>query len=75
QAGATAQLVAQQLGHAGIAVTERHYIDPQVLTTTRQRAALKVLEGGKSGNDIPANRSQPKSDAATGENQTEIAGG
>ena len=47
QAGASSMLVAQSIGHAGTAVTKRHYIAEGAVEAQRQRRVLKVLSGGK----------------------------
>lgn len=39
--------VARVLGHAGTAVTQRHYIAPGVEAALDQRAVLSVLDGGR----------------------------
>lgn len=46
-AGATATLVAGALGQTTSAVTERHYIAPEVTESARARSALTVLAGGR----------------------------
>lgn len=46
-AGATPKLVAAALGHASVSVTERHYLAPGTSARATQRAAMKVLEGGR----------------------------
>jgi integrase len=46
-AGATSQLVAGSLGHASTSVTEAHYTKQEATAGATQRAALKVLEGGR----------------------------
>lgn len=46
-AGATPHLVSAALGHASVGVTERHYLAPGTTGRATQRAAMKVLEGGK----------------------------
>jgi hypothetical protein len=40
-------MVAATLGHASIAVTEKHYATADALAEGKQKRALKVLEGGK----------------------------
>jgi len=47
EAGATAYLVAQQLGHANTTVTREHYTAPGVTEQQTARRALKVLSGGQ----------------------------
>ncbi len=47
EAGATAHLVAAQLGHAGTATQERHYVAPGTGEIVAHRTALRVLVGGK----------------------------
>ncbi len=47
EAGATAHLVAAQLGHAGTATQERHYVAPGTGDAVAHRTALRVLVGGK----------------------------
>ena len=46
EAGATSALVAAQLGHAGTAVTERHYTDRTAKESATTARVLRVLEGG-----------------------------
>lgn len=46
-AGATPQLVAAALGHASYAVTQQHYVSSAAEGNAKQKAALRVLEGGK----------------------------
>lgn len=45
--GASAEAVAQTLGHASSATTHASYTQPQSLEATRTARALAVLEGGK----------------------------
>jgi integrase len=54
-AGATSELVAQQLGHASLAVTEKHYTDPEALTEAAKTRVVTLLEGGKrtGGKSLP----------------------
>jgi integrase len=47
EAGATAALVTQQLGHRSFATTKGHYLPPGTESRMQARAALKVLSGGK----------------------------
>lgn len=49
EAGTTAHVIAQQLGHANTKVTTENYIGPETDQAERQRAALKVLRGGREG--------------------------
>lgn len=47
-AGAASELVAQSLGHASVAVTERHYATEESRASARaERASLKLVKGGK----------------------------
>ena len=46
-AGATSHVVAGALGHTSSAITEAAYIQSDVRADTTQRAALRVLEGGR----------------------------
>lgn len=46
-AGATPRLVSAALGHASVAVTERHYLAAGTSARATQRAALGVLQGGR----------------------------
>jgi len=48
-AGATAELVAQQLGHVSTQITERKYTDPAATAAAAQSRVLTVLQGGKKG--------------------------
>jgi integrase len=48
EAGATSHLVASALGHAGPAVTERHYTRAEATRNAMQERAMRVLVGGKS---------------------------
>lgn len=45
--GATAHLVARQLGHEHTGVTERSYIDRETTQTAQAGAVLRVLQGGR----------------------------
>lgn len=47
EAGATSQLVAQQLGQSSARVAEMHYIRPEVQAEQKVRRGLKVLAGGR----------------------------
>jgi integrase len=47
EAGASAHLVAQQLGHTSFKVTERHYLAPGAKERAQSQRALRVLAGGK----------------------------
>ncbi len=47
-AGATSQIVAGALGHASTAVTEAHYAQQEARDQGKQKAALRLLAGGKS---------------------------
>ena len=46
-AGATAEVVAGQLGHAGTAVQDAHYVAPGIAQLVTQQRALRVLDGGR----------------------------
>jgi integrase len=46
-AGATAEVVAGALGHANTGVQEQHYVADGVSAIVAQRAAWRVLEGGR----------------------------
>jgi integrase len=46
-AGATSHVVAGALGHASTSVTEAAYIAPQARADSTQRAAMKVIQGGR----------------------------
>lgn len=46
-AGATAELVAAQLGHAGTGVTFGHYIAPAAAAAVKQERVLRVITGGR----------------------------
>ena len=48
ETGATAEMVARQLGHAGTAVTHGHYIAPAATATARAGRVLGVIRGGRS---------------------------
>jgi integrase len=67
EAGLATHLVARELGHAGQAVTERHYLAPGADDQARTRAALRVIAGGsKVGNEsssIHSPRSAGKGEA------------
>jgi integrase len=45
--GASAEVVAAQLGHASTGVQDRHYVQPDAAADARNRAALNVLRGGR----------------------------
>lgn len=47
EAGATAHLVAAQLGHASASTQERHYVAPGTGDAVAHRTALRVLTGGR----------------------------
>lgn len=47
EAGATAEAVARQLGHADTAVTHAHYIQPAATAAARQGRVLGVIAGGR----------------------------
>jgi len=47
--GLTSEAVAHHLGHGSYSVTKRHYLAPGTEERVQQRAALRVLDGGKSG--------------------------
>lgn len=47
QAGATAEAVARQLGHANTQVTHAHYIEPAATAAAQQGRMLSVIMGGK----------------------------
>lgn len=44
--------VARTLGHAGTAITHRHYIAPGIEREIEQRAVLTVLQGGENSSKI-----------------------
>ena len=48
EVGNTSQQVADLLGHASPAITDRSYIDGQRAAAAERRAALRVLEGGRA---------------------------
>lgn len=48
-AGATADAVASALGQRGTEVGQRHYAAPGLEDELRQRRALKLIDGGRSG--------------------------
>lgn len=47
ESGALSHTVAQQLGHANFATTQRHYATPESVEAGRQRGRLKLLTGGR----------------------------
>ena len=47
EAGATGHLVAKQLGHGSVRVTEEHYIEAGATERDRNKRFLKVMKGGK----------------------------
>lgn len=47
QTCAVPHMVAASMGHASFAMTEAHYVNKEVAAQTKQRAALKVLQGGR----------------------------
>ncbi len=47
EAGATAELVAAQLGHGSIAVQKRSYVAPGAAETGRARRVMRLLHGGR----------------------------
>lgn len=47
--GATGELVARAMGHADQATTERSYTQKTAVRKRKQRAVMRVLEGGKKG--------------------------
>ena len=47
EAGATSQLVAQQLGHSNTRVTEEHYIRKDATTARQVRSGLRLMAGGR----------------------------
>jgi integrase len=51
-AGASAHVVAAQLGHASPATTEAHYIAPGTSQRAAARAMLTVLDGGNRGGEV-----------------------
>jgi integrase/recombinase XerC len=67
-AGAAAELVAAQLGHASPAITARAYVDPSTARSATARAGLRVLQGGNGmGNDTESgDRVGRKKRASTG---------
>ena len=46
-AGVVAHVIADQLGHGGVEVTERHYIQPKAGRVADQRAVLRLIAGGR----------------------------
>jgi integrase len=56
--------VARTLGHAGTAITHRHYIAPGIEREIEQRAVLAVLQGGKNGENSSKIVSPPKETVA-----------
>lgn len=46
--GASAEVVAAQLGHASTRVQDRHYVDQDVAADARNQAALHVLRGDRT---------------------------
>lgn len=59
-AGATAQMVADSLGHESPAVTERNYIRPGAISGAQSRRLVGLLEGTMSDSGIPADLSDQK---------------
>ena len=47
EAGATGHLVAKQLGHGSVRVTEEHYIEAAATEKARNKQVFKVMKGGK----------------------------
>jgi len=47
EAGATGHLVAQQLGHGSVRVTEDHYIAPQTTAKVQNKRVFKLVQGGR----------------------------
>jgi len=47
EAGATGHLVAQQLGHGSVKVTEQHYIAPQTTAKVHNKRVFKLVAGGR----------------------------
>lgn len=48
EAGATAEAVARQLGHADTVVTHQHYIQPAATAAAASRRVLSVVRGGRA---------------------------
>jgi integrase len=48
-AGATAQMVAAQVGHGSTSITEQSYTKKETIRNATARKAMKVLQGGKGG--------------------------
>lgn len=67
-AGAAAELVAAQLGHASPSITARAYVDPSTARSATARAGLRVIQGGNGmGNGTETDEGpKPKSRASGG---------
>jgi integrase/recombinase XerC len=50
-AGVSGHVIARELGHTSYAITKRHYTKPGADDRARTRRMLKVVEGGKAGNE------------------------